>query len=105
MAAPTTRTLVVTSGEVYGVVPVESLPVVADTPLRPVSPYGASKAAADIAAQQYRLAEGLPVVRVRAFNHIGPGQDPRFVLPNVARQIAHAEHEGRSEVTVHIGNV
>ena len=40
--------------------PVEDLPVGPDTPLRPLSPYGASKAAADLAAGQYRAAYGLP---------------------------------------------
>lgn len=99
------RTIVVTSGEVYGLVPEGELPVGATTLLRPASPYGASKAAADLAALQYRQSEGLPIVRVRAFNHIGPGQDPRFVLPNVARQIARAERAGLSEVVVKVGNV
>ena len=86
--------LVVTSGEVYGAVPLDALPVGAETPLNPVSPYGASKAAADLATAQYRAAYGLPAFRVRAFNQIGPGQDARFVLPNVARQIARAERDG-----------
>ena len=91
---PDVPALVVTSGEVYGACPSTRLPVGADTPLNPVSPYGASKAAADLAAAQYRAAYGLPAFRVRAFNHVGPGQDPRFVLPNVARQIARAERDG-----------
>jgi GDP-4-dehydro-6-deoxy-D-mannose reductase len=104
-AAPETRALVVTSGEIYGRVEPEALPVVADTPLRPLSPYGASKAAADLAAGQYRAAHGLPLLRVRAFNHVGPGQDPRFVLPNVARQIARAERDGRAGIEVRVGNV
>lgn len=99
------RTLVITSGEIYGLVPSDALPVDEATPLCPVSPYGASKAAADIAAAQYRRGYGLPIVRVRPLNHIGPGQDPRFVLPNVARQIAQAEHEGRTHVDITIGNV
>ena len=99
------RCVVVTSGEIYGRVPVEDLPVDAMTPLNPLSPYGASKGAADLAAAQYRAGYGLPVIRVRAFNHIGPGQDDRFVVPNVARQIAAAELEGRSELTVKVGNV
>ena len=103
--APGTPVLVVTSGEIHGRVPVGDLPVHEDTPLRPVSPYGASKAAADLAAAQYRAAYGLPAIRVRAFNHVGPGQDPRFVLPNVARQIARAEREGREAVEVRVGNV
>jgi GDP-4-dehydro-6-deoxy-D-mannose reductase len=104
-AAPETRVLVVSSGEIHGRVPLEDLPVGPDTPLRPLSPYGASKGAADLAAAQYRAAYGLPALRVRAFNHVGPGQDPRFVLPNVARQIAQAEHDGREAVEVRVGNV
>jgi GDP-4-dehydro-6-deoxy-D-mannose reductase len=104
-AAPGLRTVVVTSGEAYGRVPLDELPVHADTPMRPLSPYGASKAAADLACAQYRAGYGLPVVRVRAFNHIGPGQDARFVLPNVARQIARAERRGVDGVEVRVGNV
>ncbi len=42
---------------------------------------------------------------MRAFNHVGPGQDPRFVLPNVARQIAQAERDGVAAVEVRVGNV
>ena len=105
LTAPQTRALIVTSGEIHGRVPVEDLPVTADTPLRPISPYGASKAAADLAAGQYRAAYGLPVLRVRAFNHVGPGQDARFVLPNVARQIARAERDGLPGVEVTVGNI
>jgi GDP-4-dehydro-6-deoxy-D-mannose reductase len=104
-AAPETPALIVTSGEIHGRVPVEDLPVTPETPLRPLSPYGASKAAADLAAGQYREAYGVRAVRVRAFNHVGPGQDPRFVLPNVARQIARAEAQGADGVEVRVGNV
>jgi GDP-4-dehydro-6-deoxy-D-mannose reductase len=103
--APDVRTLLVTSGEVFGRVALEDLPVTEGTPMRPLSPYASSKAAADIAARQYRDTEGMPVLRVRAFNHIGPGQDARFVLPNVARQIAVAEHRGQDAVEVHLGNL
>lgn len=103
--APEARALIVSSGEAHGRVAPHELPVGPDTPMRPLSPYGASKAAADLAAGQYREAYGLPALRVRAFNHVGPGQDPRFVLPNVARQIATAEHEGRAEVRVKVGNL
>ena len=104
-AAPRTPALIVSSGEIHGRVAPEELPVGPETPLRPLSPYGASKAAADLAAGQYRAAYAIPALRVRAFNHVGPGQDPRFVLPNVARQIAQAEHEGRDRVEVRVGNL
>ena len=104
-AAPDTRALIVTSGEIYGRVPVYALPVTEHTPFDPVSPYGASKAAADLAAGQYRAAYGVAAIRVRAFNHIGPGQDARFVLPNIARQIARAERDGLGHVEVTVGNL
>ena len=105
LEAPETPAVVVTSGEIYGRVAEADLPVGPDTPLRPLSPYGASKAAADLAASQYRAGYGLPVARVRAFNQLGPGQDPRFVLPNVARQIALGEREGQEQIEVRVGNV
>ena len=103
--APTARGIAVTSGEIYGSVPLDALPVTPDTPLRPLSPYGASKAAADLCVAQYRAGYGLPIMRVRAFNHIGPGQDARFVVPSVAQQIARAEASGQSEIEIHVGNV
>lgn len=102
---PSVRCVAVTSGEVYGRVPVDELPVRADTPFRPHSPYGASKAAADVAAGQYAIGYGLPVLRARAFNHIGPGQDPRFVIPSVARQIAAGEHSDHSRIEIQVGNL
>ncbi len=99
------RTLMITSSEVYGRVPLDELPARESTPFRPASPYGASKAAVDIAAEQYRDNYGVRAIRVRAFNHIGPGQDDRFVLPTVAGQIARAEAEGAEAVEVRVGNV
>ncbi len=103
--APTARCVAITSGEVYGRVPLTDLPVGPDTPMLPHSPYGASKAAADLAALQYRIGYGLQVLRVRAFNHIGPGQDARFVVPAVARQIALGERDGLAQIAIHVGNV
>jgi GDP-4-dehydro-6-deoxy-D-mannose reductase len=99
------RALIVTSGEIYGRVPVDRLPVGAATPLRPLSPYAASKAAADLMAGQYAENYGLDVIRLRPFNQIGPRQDPRFVVPSVAKQIAEAEAEGESELVITVGNV
>lgn len=104
-AGSTARAVVITSSEVYGRVPDDALPATEQTPMRPVSPYGASKAAVDLAAGQYRENYGVQAIRVRAFNHIGPGQDERFVVPNVAGQIVRAEAAGDDAVEVHVGNV
>jgi GDP-4-dehydro-6-deoxy-D-mannose reductase len=99
------RTVVSLSGEAYGRVPLDALPVTGDTPMHPLSPYGASKAAADIACEQYRAAWGVPVIRARAFNQLGPGQDDRFVLPTIARQIAEAEARGDDRARLELGNL
>jgi GDP-4-dehydro-6-deoxy-D-mannose reductase len=97
------RVLAVTSADVYGRVTENELPLDEDQPLRPVSPYAASKVAADALAQQAWLGHRLPVIRVRAFNHLGPGQSDKFVAPSLAARIARNEREGGDEVP--IGNL
>lgn len=97
------RVLAVTSADVYGRVTEDELPIGEDQPLRPVSPYAASKVAADALAQQAWLGHRLPVVRVRAFNHLGPGQSDRFVAPSLAARIARNERDGGDDVP--IGNM
>jgi GDP-4-dehydro-6-deoxy-D-mannose reductase len=92
--------LLVCSAEVYGQVGPDDLPLTEVSPLRPVSPYAASKVAAEFLGLQAFLAHGLPVIRVRAFNHIGPGQAPTFVVSSLARQIAEAAMQGGGAVKV-----
>lgn len=94
------RVLVISSAEVYGAVPVERLPVSEDAPLAPVTPYAASKVAAEYLGVQAHLAHGLPVVRVRPFNHVGPGQSSGFVVPALAERIMAARRTGASSILV-----
>jgi GDP-4-dehydro-6-deoxy-D-mannose reductase len=65
-----------------------------------VTPYGASKAAADILALQAFLGDGLGTLRVRAFNHTGPGQSTSMLVPGLAQRIADAERATGSRVKV-----
>ena len=95
--------LAVTSAEVYGAIEPADLPVGEDTALRPLTVYGASKAAADLAAAQWARAYELDVMRARPFNHTGPGQDPAFVCSVIARQLALVE-AGRQPPVVQVGN-
>lgn len=97
------RVLAVSSADIYGRVTEVELPIAEDQPVRPVTPYAASKVAADALAQQAWLGYGLPVIRVRAFNHLGPGQSERFVAPSLAARIARNEKDGGNEVP--IGNM
>lgn len=95
-----TRVVNVGSADVYGKVPADRLPITESHPLEPASPYAASKIAADYLGLQAWLGWGLEVIRVRPFNHIGPGQSDRFVAPAIAMRIAHNEIDGGDEVPV-----
>lgn len=99
-AAGVARVLSVSSADVYGRVAMAELPLTEDSPLRPVTPYAASKIAADFLGLQAWLGYGLEVLRVRAFNHLGPGQSPRFVTPALAERIARNERDGTEVVPV-----
>ncbi len=88
------RVLVIGSAEQYGRVEPGDMPIDEDQPLRPITPYGASKAAAEMAASHVHLGRGLPVVCARAFNHIGPGQSAGLVVSAIANQVALNERAG-----------
>jgi GDP-4-dehydro-6-deoxy-D-mannose reductase len=94
------RVLVVLSSEEYGKVTESELPLTEESPVRPVTPYGAAKATADILALQSFLGDGLATIRARPFSHTGPGQSPRFVVPALAARIARAERDGIDEIPV-----
>lgn len=98
------RILIVSSAEIYGASEPESLPLSEDTAIRPTNPYSVSKVAQDMLGLQYFLSHDLPIMRARPFNHIGPGQNERFVAPAFARQIAAIE-EGQSEAVIYVGNL
>jgi GDP-4-dehydro-6-deoxy-D-mannose reductase len=98
------RLLVIGSNEEYGAPKPEELPQTEESPLRPNNPYAVSKVAQDFLGLQYYLAYGLPVVRVRPFNHTGPGQAPRFVVPAFASQIARIE-AGLQAPVMQVGNL
>jgi GDP-4-dehydro-6-deoxy-D-mannose reductase len=96
--------LIVGSGDEYGMVRREDLPVTETTPFRPTSPYSVSKIAQDMLGLQYFLSHKLRCVRVRPFNHIGPRQSDAFVVAGFARQIAEAEAGLRPPVIL-VGNL
>ncbi len=97
------RTLVVSSAEVYGRQRPERMPLDESAPLHPENPYAASKVAAETYAGVWSRLYGLDIVIARPFNHIGPGQDARFVVPAFAHQLA-AIAAGASPV-LSVGNL
>ncbi|MEK6274703.1 MAG: GDP-mannose 4,6-dehydratase [Actinomycetota bacterium] len=97
-ASSGTRVLLASTGEVYG--NARDLPASEDALLNPVSPYGASKAAAELACAPARARGELEIVITRAFNTEGPGRDERFALGSWARQIAELEQAGGGTLLV-----
>jgi GDP-4-dehydro-6-deoxy-D-mannose reductase len=100
--APQAVVVLISSGDIYG--PPERLPVDESSPLRPQNPYAVSKATCDLLGGQYADATGLHVVRLRPFNHTGPGQSDDYVAGTITRQVAEAEAAGRDEALVLTGN-
>jgi GDP-4-dehydro-6-deoxy-D-mannose reductase len=97
VAAPAARVIVVSTGDVYGYA--DQIPTPEHAPVAPLSPYAASKAAAEIAARQAAVA-GLDVIVARAFQHEGPGRDERFAVGSWTHQIAKYELAGRGTLRV-----
>lgn len=82
------RLLFVSSAEVYGSQPAQASPLRESLAPSPANPYAASKAAGEMIALGEARSFGIDVVIARAFNHIGPGQNERFVVSNFAHQLA-----------------
>ncbi|HEM45440.1 MAG TPA: NAD-dependent epimerase/dehydratase family protein [Alphaproteobacteria bacterium] len=96
---PPVRVLLVGSGEQYAPTAPGAPPVDEDTPLEPANVYALAKTAADLAGE-LAASRGLDVLRVRPFNHTGPGQRDVFVAPEFARQVAEIEAGLRRTMTV-----
>jgi GDP-4-dehydro-6-deoxy-D-mannose reductase len=97
--------LCLSSAEVYGTTDPAMMPLTEDAPVHPLSPYGSSKAAMELLADQYSRSRGVRAGIARAFNQIGPGQSAEFVASSLGRQIAEAERRGGDRLQVTVGNV
>jgi GDP-4-dehydro-6-deoxy-D-mannose reductase len=93
--------LLVSSAEVYG--PGDPRPRRETDPVVPVTPYAASKAAGELAGLEVWRRTGLRVILARPFQHSGPGQAARFVLPAFAQRLRAAGASGAA--TVSTGNL
>jgi len=100
----TGRFLFVGTGDAYGVVAPEALPIHEGLPLRPRNPYAVSKAAAEALCYQWSQTGPFEIVMVRPFNHIGAGQATTFAISNFAHQLAEISTGLRPPI-LHTGNI
>lgn len=96
--------LLIGSGEEYGRIQPDEVPIIEDTVLRPGNIYAATKCCQNMIAGIYAKAYGLNLIMVRAFNHVGPKQSPQFVVSDFCKQVVEAE-KGMREPVIHVGNL
>jgi GDP-4-dehydro-6-deoxy-D-mannose reductase len=101
--APECTLIFASTADAYGSSFRGGVPVTEATPLAPLNTYSATKAAADLALGAM-VADGLRVIRVRAFNHTGPGQSSAFVVAAFARQVARIA-AGLQDPVIQVGNL
>ena len=97
-----TRILSIGSSEEYGDYEVEQMPLSEDYKLEPQNPYAVAKLSQEMLGKVY-TALGVDVVMTRSFNHIGPRQSDRFVVPSFIKQLV-AISEGK-QTQMQVGNI
>lgn len=101
---PSARVHIAGTSAQYGAVRPDEVPIAETHPLRPASPYGVSKVAAELTGLQYHDNYGMHVVVTRSFNHVGPRQGDRCSIQTFCRQMALIE-AGRQEPVLYVGNL
>lgn len=94
----------VSSGDVYGLIHPDNLPISELTPAQPRNPYAVSKVSAELLCRQWAVTEGWSICIARPFNHIGAGQSPQFVVARIASQIARIK-AGAAEPRLVLGDI
>lgn len=92
------------SGEEYGEIYQNEIPIKPETVLRPVNPYAVTKISQDLIGYVYYKSYGLNVIRTRAFNHEGPRREKVFGIPWYAYQISQIE-KGLQEPLIKVGEI
>lgn len=96
--------VLISSAEVYGRIKPEDLPLQENTRLNPANNYSLSKSMAEMVAERYGQFGYVRTVVMRPFNHVGPGQDSRFVVSSFASQLARI-CAGMAPPIIRVGNL
>ena len=103
--SPYCRILSIGSSEEYGNVVQENLPIRENNVLSPLSPYAVARVAQEQLSKIYVDAWGMQIIMTRSFNHIGPRQDERFVVPSFIKKISAIKNSGKTEGIIETGDI
>ena len=98
------RILSVGSSEEYGNVDKSQMPLTEDMRLSPVSPYAAARVSQELLSKVYVDGYDMDIVLTRSFNHFGPYQDARFVIPSFLKRIRDVAASGKKEGVIETGD-
>ena len=101
---PSCRILSVGSSEEYGNVTRAELPLKESQRINPVSPYAVARVSQELMSKVYVKAYGMNLIMTRSFNHIGPRQDDRFVIPSFIKRIIDIKNSGKTEGEIETGD-
>ena len=90
--------------EEYGDVKKEELPLQEDMPLVPVNPYAVARVSQEMMAKVLADSFGMQIMLTRSFNHMGPFQDERFVIPSFVRRILDIAESGAKSGEIETGD-
>jgi GDP-4-dehydro-6-deoxy-D-mannose reductase len=97
------KVLSVGSSEEYGKVDPAQLPLRENGRVNPISPYAVARVSQEQLSAVYSAGYGLDIVMTRSFNHIGPGQLDKFVIPSFVKKILESNASGQTHIDV--GNI
>ena len=101
---PECRVLSIGSSEEYGNVDEGEIPIKETNELRPTSPYAVARISQEMLSKLFSDSFEMNIILTRSFNHIGPWQDDRFVVPSFVKRIKDIKLQGKSEGTIETGD-
>lgn len=101
---PEAQIVLACSSAEYGLVPEDDQPIVEDTPLHPLTPYGVSKVGTELLGYQYFINYGMKIFLPRFFIQVGTGHPPATMIQNFARQIALIK-KGKIKPIINVGKL
>lgn len=99
------RILSVGSSEEYGNVGEKDLPLKENRKLEPTSPYAVARVSQEMLAQIFSKDYGLDIIMTRSFNHIGPYQNIKFVIPGFIDRMVKIKKSGKKKGIIETGNI